>query len=103
MFCLTDMTATLVGALALRSAAFVAIPTCALIWSVIVLGSELGIRSSWGRVVGVFAVFLGGVGVLLGAGAEGKRVVDAGVPVQGWADVEAGGGVVAGAGGLDLI
>jgi hypothetical protein len=48
MFCQTDMMAILVGALALRSAAFVAIPTCALIWLVIVLGSELGIRSSWG-------------------------------------------------------
>jgi hypothetical protein len=48
MLCLTDMMVTLVGALALRSAAFVAIPTYALIWSVIVLGLELGIRSSWG-------------------------------------------------------
>jgi hypothetical protein len=47
MFCLTDMMATLVRALALGSTVFIAIPTCTLIWLVIVLGSELGIRSSW--------------------------------------------------------
>jgi hypothetical protein len=48
IFCLTNIMGTLVGALALQSVAFVAIPTCTLIWLVIVLGSELGIRSSWG-------------------------------------------------------
>jgi hypothetical protein len=47
MFCLTNMMATLVRALALQSAAFVTIPTYALIWLLIILGSELGIRSSW--------------------------------------------------------
>jgi hypothetical protein len=75
------MMATLVGALALQSAAFIAIPTYALIWLVIILGLELRIRGSWRPVVGFLAVFLGGVGVLLGAGAEGKRVVNVGVPV----------------------
>jgi hypothetical protein len=48
MFSQTNMMATLVGALALQSAAFVAIPSCALMWLVIVLGSELGIRSCCG-------------------------------------------------------
>jgi hypothetical protein len=48
IFCLTDIMVTLVEALALLSMAFIAIPTCALIWLVIVLGLELAIRSSWG-------------------------------------------------------
>jgi hypothetical protein len=33
--------------------------------------------------VGFLVVFLGGAGVFLVGGVEGKRVVDAGVPVQG--------------------
>jgi hypothetical protein len=45
MFCLSDMMVMLVRVLALQSVAFVAIPTCTLIWLVIVLGTELGIRS----------------------------------------------------------
>jgi hypothetical protein len=56
IFCLTNMMATLVGVLALWSIAFITIPTCALIWLVIVLGLELGIRSSWGWAVGFLIV-----------------------------------------------
>jgi hypothetical protein len=48
--------------------------------------------------VGFLAVFLGRVGVFLAAGVQGKRVVNAGVPVQGWAYIEAGEGVMVGDG-----